>query len=709
MTGRPSSHLLTAMAWAAATAAVVWLLVDDAVSSWGDTWDSTVVRAATTGVTAVVVGAVHMASARRRETRGRRRPVRPLVLILLGAVPTAALGATAAVTSGGTGGPDRSSVVVVAVFGVIAVVAVGVRLVDAAERARTAADRRGQHRAGAMVEHGSDVVLITDADGIVRYASPGLGRTLGHVPAAWLGCDVAALGAEESDQNAIRARIASVRDDASAAPATIELPAMSFEVSLSCQDGQRRHAEGVVANRLDDDAVGGIVVTFRDITEQRDLERQLSHRAFHDELTGLANRALFLDRMDHSLRLTRHGGNPVMVLFIDLDDFKEVNDQHGHGVGDEMLRVIADRIRTSASSGDTVARLGGDEFAVLLEDSGGLDRALDLAERLLAALRDPVRIGNLEVMVLASIGIAVAPVGANTTSLLREADIAMYEAKRAGKGQIRIFDPAMRRVAARQFAYRGELSHALEREQLRVVYQPYVDLASGEVRGAEALVRWHHPEHGDIPPNEFVPIAVRSGVIVQIGRWVIETALDQAVGWRSDLDLFVSVNLSAGELRQTDLIDHLVETVRARRLPTGSLVLEVTETDLMEGGDRALETVADLRRHGFRVALDDFGAGYSSISHLQQHPVDMIKIDRAFVAQLDRSGGDPTMVRAVLGLTDTLRIRSAAEGIETPEQLRELRRLGCEIGQGHLLAAPLEAPVIARRFGRSDAVPTTHA
>lgn len=702
MTRGPRIHLATALAWAAATAAVIWLLVDGLAATREDPWGSIAMRVATTASAALVIAAIHVLTGRRRELGNRHRTPRPYAPVLLAAVPPVALAIASVVTSGSSRGPDRSSVVVVAVCGVVAVTAVAVRLVAEAEQLRSAADQRGRRRAGAIVEHGSDVVLITDADGLVRYATPGLGRTLGHVPTAWHGRDVAALGADEPDQDTIRTRIASVLDVASD-------PVVEFEVSLECQDGQRRNAEAVVVNRLDDDAVGGIVVTFRDITEQRDLERQLSHRAFHDELTGLANRALFLDRMDHSLRLTRHGGDPVMVLFIDLDDFKEVNDQHGHGVGDEMLRVIADRIRTSTSSGDTAARLGGDEFAVLLEDSGGLDRALDLAERLLASLRDPVRIGNLEVTVLASIGIAVAPVGANTTSLLREADIAMYEAKRAGKGQIRIFDPAMRRVAARQIAYRGELSHALEREQLRVVYQPYVDLASGEVRGAEALVRWHHPEHGDIPPSEFVPIAVRSGVIVQIGRWVIETALDQAVGWRSDLDLFVSVNLTAGELRQTDLIDHLVETVRSRRLPPGSLVLEVTETDLMEGGDRALETVADLRRHGFRVALDDFGAGYSSISHLQQHPVDMIKIDRAFVAQLDRSGGDPTMVRAVLGLTDTLRIRSAAEGIETPEQLRELRRLGCEIGQGHLLAAPLEAPVIARRFGRSDAVPTTHA
>ena len=684
--------LATPMAWGAATAAVLWLLTVDPAVRGDDVLGSTGSRIAVTVLLAVIGGGI----ARLVDRRGRDErdaPIsRPIALAVVGATPPVALAVTALAVSGA---PTRGSVVAVSGLAVGAVVAVVIRLTGEVDRVRDAIDRRGRRRAGALVENGSDVVLVVDVDGRIRYASPGLSRTLGHLPAEWDGRDVADLGADESDRDLIGSRLAAAGADAG-------VRSIEFEVTLGCHDGQRRHAEGVVVDRRNDGAIGGLVVTFRDITEQRDLERQLSHRAFHDELTGLANRALFLDRMDHALRLTRQGGDPVMVLFIDLDDFKEVNDQYGHGVGDETLRVIADRIRTATSSGDTAARLGGDEFAVLLEDSGGLDRALDLAERLLAGLRDPVRIGATEVVVLASIGIAVAPVGANTTSLLREADIAMYEAKRAGKGQIRIFDPAMRRVAARQLAYRGELSHALGRDQLRVVYQPYVDLASGEVRGAEALVRWHHPEHGEIPPAEFIPIAVRSGLIVKIGRWVIETALDQAVGWRSDLDLFVSVNLTATELRQPDLIEHLVETVRTRRLPAGSLVLELTETDLMEGGDRALETVADLRRHGFGVALDDFGAGYCSISHLQAHPVDMIKIDRAFVAQLDRPGGDPTMVRAVLGLTETLEIRSAAEGIETPEQLRELRRLGCMVGQGHLLAGPLEAPVVARRFGRAD-------
>lgn len=591
-----------------------------------------------------------------------------------------------------------TSIVVVAVSSVIIVSLVIARVGAMVVEVRRLAEQRGQVRLAAMVEYSNDVVMIVDATGTVTYASPGVAAALGHRPGDWIGRRLVDAVDEDARHLAVAhfgALIESGRDH------TVE-----FETMLVGRDGQRRHGNVVMVNRIGDHAVDGVVVTFRDITEQRDLERQLSHRAFHDELTGLANRALFLDRMDHALRINRPEAEPVMVLFIDLDDFKDVNDVHGHGVGDETLRVIAARIREAAATGDTAARLGGDEFAVLLEDSGGIDRAIELSERLLAALREPVVVGATEVVVLASIGIAVAPAGASTTSLLRDADIAMYEAKRAGKGQVRIFDPAMRRVASRHLAYRSELSSAIERGQLRVVYLPYVDLRTGEVRGAEALVRWQHPEHGEIAPSEFIPIAERTGLIVPIGHWVIGEALDQIASWRSDLDLFVSVNLSAAELRQHDLLEHLRDAVRSRGLAPSRLMLEVTETDLMEGGERSLRAVAELREHGFGLALDDFGAGYCSISHLQRHPVDMLKIDRTYVGELGRDATDTTLARAILRLADTLGIVSAAEGVETPEQLHELRRSGCRLGQGYLLSGALEAPVVARRFGHSaGAVP----
>jgi predicted signal transduction protein with EAL and GGDEF domain len=371
-------------------------------------------------------------------------------------------------------------------------------------------------------------------------------------------------------------------------------------------------------------------------------------------------------------------------------------------VGDQLLKTVADRIRRSAGTGDTAARLGGDEFAILLEDRGGIDRAIDVAERLLDSLRDPVSIAGYDVAVLASVGVAVASPGMSTTSLLRDADIAMYEAKRAGKGQIRIFDPAMRLVATKHLEYRSDLGEALERGQLRLVYMPFVDLRTGQVVGAEALVRWHHPQHGDIPASEFVPIAERSGLIVPMGYWVLEQGMSQISAWRPEL--FASFNVSAVQIRQPDFVERVVALVDEYHVDPQSVMLELTETVLVDEGDRATETVTRLREEGFRFAIDDFGAGYCSLSYLQRHPVDLLKIDRTAIEEF---GSDPrgnTLTRTILQMADSLDLLTVAEGIETTSQLRELRRFGCDLGQGYLLSRPLEAEQLARRFGYADAV-----
>jgi diguanylate cyclase (GGDEF)-like protein/PAS domain S-box-containing protein len=558
---------------------------------------------------------------------------------------------------------------------------------------RNVTERRGRDRLTAMVKHSNDVAMVLDSAGTVQYVSPGLLGTLGFLPESWRGRRFVEL-VRSPERDHVAAEFAQLLNHGQ--EASVEL-----DITLVRHDGQLRHTRAVLVNFLDDPAVDGVVATFRDVTEQRHLERQLSHRAFHDELTGLANRALFLDRMDHALRVARPEADPVIVLFLDLDDFKVVNDAHGHGVGDQMLRSIAQRIRSNVGAGDTAARLGGDEFAVLLEDSGGVDRAIDIAERLLDSLRQPVDVDGIDVVVLASVGIAVAVAGASTTSVLRDADIAMYEAKRAGKGQIRIFDPAMRQVATRHLEYRSQLAEALENSQLRVVYMPFVDLRSGEVKGAEALIRWRHPEHGEIPPAEFVPIAERSGVIVPIGRWVLDQSLQQAARWRPGAGLFVSVNVSAGELRHADFAENVVRAVHRYRLEPHSLVIEIDEATLLEEGDRANRVIAQLREHGIRVALDDFGAGELPLSHLQRQPVDMVKIDSTFVAELGREHRGNTLARTLLQTAESLDFQSAAEGIETTAQLRELRRLGCQLGQGYLLSPPLETDELARRFGAS--------
>ena len=552
-------------------------------------------------------------------------------------------------------------------------------------------ERRGQDRLAAMVEHSSDVVLLVDADGVIRYASPGLASTLGHRSSDWSGRSVIDLVSGD-DRDAAAAEL---RRAVSLGRGGM----VKFEASLVRVDGERRRMEATIANLLGGDAVDGVVATFRDVTEQRNLERQLSHRAFHDELTGLANRALFLDRMDHALRVVRPEADPVVVLFVDLDDFKSVNDALGHGVGDQMLRAIAERIRQVSGVGDTPARLGGDEFALLLEDRGGVDRALDVAEQLLAALHEPVALAGYDLTVLASVGVAVATPGMTTAGLLRDADIAMYEAKRAGKSQIKIFDPSMRLSASRHLEFRGDLANAIERDELRLVYQPIVDLRSHRVIGAEALLRWEHPTRGQVPPSEFIPIAERAGLIIPIGKWALEESIRAAARWQARGPQQVSVNVSAAQIRSDDFVEHVRATLQTHRLDPSRLTLEITETMLVEEVESTSGNLAELRALGVLIGIDDFGTGYCSLSYLQRFPVDVVKIDRQFVEELDEHPRTATLARMILQLTTGLDIMSIAEGIERPSQLRALQELGCDMGQGYLLSEPLEADDLERRFG----------
>jgi len=578
-----------------------------------------------------------------------------------------------------------------AVCAVVVVVLALTRMWRSLATVQMLTERRGQDRLAAMVEHSSDVVLLIDADGVIRYASPGLASTLGHRPGDWTGRSVIDLVSSE-DRDAAATELSKA--------VSLERGAMvKFEASLVRVDGQRRRMEATIANLLGGDAVDGMVATFRDVTEQRNLERQLSHRAFHDELTGLANRALFLDRMDQALRNARTEEDPLVVLFVDLDDFKSVNDALGHGVGDQMLRSIADRIRRVSGPGDTPARLGGDEFAILLEDAGGVDRAVDVAEALLALLHEPVALAGYDLTVLASVGVAVSAPGMTTAGLLRDADIAMYEAKRSGKSQIKIFDPAMRLSATRHLEFRSDLGSAIERDQLRLVYQPIVDLRSRRVVGAEALLRWEHPTRGPVAPSEFIPIAERAGLIVPIGRWVLENSIRSAARWQSGTPLGVSVNVSAAQIRTPDFVDHIVETLRTAGLHPTLLTIEITETMLVEELEVTGGVLAALRQVGVRIAIDDFGTGYCSLSYLQRFPVDVIKIDRQFVDELGDHPRSTTLAKMILQLTAGLDVVSVAEGIERPAQLHELLQLGCNLGQGYLLSGPIESVELERRFG----------
>jgi len=585
----------------------------------------------------------------------------------------------------------RATRIVAAVSAVVVVVLALTRMWHLLATVQRLTERRGQDRLAAMVEHSSDVVLLVDANGVISYASPGLASTLGHRPADWTGRGLIDLVAGD-DRDAAAAELRR----------SVALPQgemVKFEASLVRVDGQRRWMEATIANLLGGDAVDGMVATFRDVTEQRNLERQLSHRAFHDELTGLANRALFLDRMDHALRVARPEHDPVVVLFVDLDDFKSVNDALGHAVGDQMLRSIADRIRRIAGDGDTPARLGGDEFALLLEDRGGVDRALDVAEELLASLREPVALAGYDLTVLASVGVAVSTPGMSTAGLLRDADIAMYEAKRAGKSQIKFFDPAMRLTATRHLEFRNDLGSAIDRDQLHLVYQPMIDLRTREAVGAEALLRWNHPTRGPIAPREFVPIAERAGLMVQIGEWVIEESIRSAARWQARGPRQLSVNVSAPQLRSPGFVDHIRRSLDTHGLDPKLVTLEIAETVLTQELDSSSTTLAPLRDLGVRIAIDDFGTGYCSLSYLQRFPVDVVKIDPQYVEELDGQPRNMSLAAMILQLTAGLEVISIAEGIERPGQLHALQSLGCDLGQGFLLSGPLEAAELDRRFG----------
>ena len=475
----------------------------------------------------------------------------------------------------------------------------------------------------------------------------------------------------------------------------------SIELSTVRNDGTTAHIEGQGSPMADDPLER--VWVWSDITDRKGLEVQLSHQAFHDPLTGVANRSLLYDRVEHALALSARSGSPVSVLFCDLDDFKTVNDSLGHGQGDNLLKTITTRIAGCVRATDTLARLGGDEFAVLLEGAD-ITVAVALAERILAAISCEVELSDRKIFPSMSIGIAGATTGMTAEELLRNSDLAMYAAKHAGKGRVEVYREEMYESAAGVFEMRADLATALEDGQFRLHYQPTVALADGTVEGVEALIRWEHPIRGEVGPDEFIPIAEATGMIIAIGRWVIDSACAAAVELQAQHErpIVMAVNLSPQQLR-----DHaIVETVRwalaATGWPADRLVLEVTEGSLLDDPS-AVQRLHELRELGTSIAIDDFGTGYSSISYLQKLPVDIVKIDRSFVSG-DALGVAERLafLQAIVGLAKSLNLRSVAEGIEEPGQLAELRALGCDTGQGFLWSPATSLPAAAALIREID-------
>jgi diguanylate cyclase (GGDEF)-like protein/PAS domain S-box-containing protein len=550
--------------------------------------------------------------------------------------------------------------------------------------AETAA-RQNEARFRSLVQHSSDVILVTRVDGTIRFVSPSAARVFGYDPAAMIRQVVPDLLHPED-----RDRATAFFRDAATAPG-VTGPA---EWRFRQPDGSWLHAEILATNLLHAATVKGIVLNTRDVSERRRLVEQLTHQAFHDPLTGLANRALFRDRVSHALAVARRRGHPITVLFLDLDDFKTVNDSLGHAEGDRLLIGAAERFLACARTADTVARLGGDEFAILIE---GADSGEGLPERLGAAMSHPFSLSGNQVRVTASIGVATAVGDDTADDLLRNADVAMYAAKRRGKGRAATFESRMYADLRERLDLEAALGSAMERNELLLHYQPIVELKTGAIYGVEALVRWDHPQYGRLMPQHFVPLAEESGLIVPLGAWVLREGCRQLQAWRQEfphLPLSMSINISGRQLQGAGLDEALRQAVQATGVDPTAVVLEITESVLMQQTESVLERLQQLKATGVRLAIDDFGTGYSSLSYLQRFPIDILKIAKPFVEEVSQGADRSALARAIIGLGDTLRLDTIAEGIEMAEQRAALIELGCTLGQGHHFWAALPATTI---------------
>jgi diguanylate cyclase (GGDEF)-like protein/PAS domain S-box-containing protein len=551
-----------------------------------------------------------------------------------------------------------------------------------------------EERFRSLVQNSSDIITILEADGTVRYVSPAVERVMGFKPEEQVGTN--AFGSVHPDD----------REQAQNTFAEVlKRPGLHppLEFRVCHKDGSWRYLEHVVNNLLDDSAVRGVVVNSWDVTERKALVEQLSYQAFHDPLTGLPNRALFMDRLEHALTRANRRGNKVAVLFTDLDNFKLINDSLGHKAGDQLLVAVAERVKTCLRPEDTAARLGGDEFTILVEDIGGVGEGVQIAKRIAEILRPPFALEEQEVFATVSTGIALnSSAQEQAADLLRHADLAMYRAKRRGRARYEVFEPSMDAKVVERLMLETGLRRALVRQQFRIYYQPIVALENDKIAGVEALVRWQHPQQGLLLPEAFLSVAEETGLIVQIGQWVLREAGKQARIWQERYPgtppLTISVNLSSRQFFHPKLV---AEVLGESEIDPASLQLEITEGAMMTNGTSSADrTLQNLKRMGVQLAIDDFGLGYSSLSYLKRFPVDFLKIDRSFIAGL---GGEPNgvatkdieIVKAMIELTHALGLRVIAEGVETSEQLAQLRDMKCDFAQGNYFSEPLSSEELA--------------
>ena len=569
------------------------------------------------------------------------------------------------------------------------------------DRLATDTVRNSEARLRAVFNQAAIAIALLDLDGFFLEVNPAVERLLGYDGVGLIGRRWNAFSPpEDHDQTArmIAALQAHEREN------------VTIEQRFVRHDGRVLWTMLTISRVDNPTGPAGLIAMLQDITERRALEAQLTWQAFHDPLTNLANRALFRERVDRALSQRAATPGSVAVLFLDLDNFKTINDSMGHAAGDQLLFEVGRRLLNATRGCDTVARLGGDEFAILIDNVRVAADCVRVAERVLLSMQTPVQLDGAEVTVSTSIGIVRDAGDETADDILRNADVAMYNAKQRGKGRHSLFEPGMHDKAVERLRLQTDLRSAIDAGELTLAFQPIVTIADGKPVGFEALARWTHPEFGPIAPGTFIPLAEETGMIVTLGSALLRQACHQATQWNA-LDglrapIGLSVNLSGRQLEETAVVTHVREALEESGLDPARLTLEITESALVHNSETMLERLHQLKELGVSLAIDDFGTGYSSLSYIQQFPVDVLKIDRSFVEGLGRtSGTDAALARTIIALGASLQLRTVAEGIEVEAQRAILRELGCELGQGYLYARPMPAADVIHWLAETLAIP----
>lgn len=559
------------------------------------------------------------------------------------------------------------------------------------DRTENDASERIDERVGMFLRHTADVVVVVDRLATLQYVSPSASRLLRRPADSLRGTSLLPM-LDPHDKAACQDVLDRIQD---------EVVDEVLDLTLSGAGDVSVDVEAVFSSREFDRELGGHVVVLRDLSERRAMEARLRYQALHDQLTGLGQRALFEDRVGHALAVADRTGGAVAVLVVDINDLKDVNQSLGHAAGDAVLCHVAHRLTSSLRRADSVGRLAGDHFGVLLEDIATVADVARTAERLRTAFTEPVKVGENDIYVSMTLGVALAPVRPDERStreravaLLQSAGVALDAAKKHGKSGLEMFAPEMHAAAVRRLELKADLQRAIEAGQFSMFFQPIVDLKTSRPVGMEALVRWHHPDRGMVPPDEFIPLAEETGLIIPLGRWILRESCRHASRWGDilgDAAPYVSVNVSPVQLKDDGLPADIDAALADHRLDPSRLVLELTESALAEDTASMEWRFERIRRPGLRIALDDFGTEYSAMSYLKRFHIDILKIDRGFVQGMTDVSHELTLVRAMIAMGHGLGLAVVAEGIENEDVRRQLRELRCDLGQGYLFSKPLPA------------------